>query len=121
MNIAVELEPKNYKYMQKDPIFMPIREKVVPPQEHIDEQVETISEKTKNEQIKEDRKIDKENKNSNKDKDEKRKQKLSMREKKVREHLAKTCILVQNLDQKDLNKIRGIQEKQIDEGEKQKE
>ncbi len=37
MNVAVQLDARAYKQMQKDPIFMPIRNSITPPQESIEE------------------------------------------------------------------------------------
>ena len=42
MNVAVELDPRSYKQMQKDPVFMPIKEKIMPPAEDIKQAKEEI-------------------------------------------------------------------------------
>ncbi len=50
MNVAVELDPKIYKQAQKDPVFIPIREKINSPEENSiqKENNNTLSKKEKN-------------------------------------------------------------------------
>ena len=90
MNVAVELDPRTYKQMQKDPLFTPIKEKVSPPQEVIEEEKQEV------------KKI------------------LTNKETKVNKHLTKMCMLVENLSNEDLQVIRKSKEKQIEKDEKQK-
>ena len=90
MNVAVELDPRTYKQMQKDPLFTPIREEVSPPQEVAEEEKQEI------------KKI------------------LTNKETKVNKHLTKMCMLVENLSNEDLQAIRKTKEKQIEKDEKQK-
>lgn len=91
MNVAVQLDIRAYKQMQKDPIFMPIRNSVIPPQESIEEEKAV------------------------------KKKLLTQKEKTVNKHLTKMCILIENLSNEDLQVIRKQKEKQKEKEEKQKE
>ena len=90
MNVAVQLDSKAYKQMQKDPLFTPIKTEVPPPQEVVEEEKQEI------------------------------KKTLTKKEKNVNKHLSKMCMLVENLSNEDLQVIRKAKEKQIDKEEKQK-
>ena len=90
MNVAVDLDPKNYKLSQKDPLFMPIRKEIHKPEE-VEKQ--------------EDEKIEKEN--------EKELNSLTKnKEKKVYYHLFKTNLLIENLSNEDLRMIKNKMKKQ---------
>ena len=89
MNVAVQLDSKAYKQMQKDPLFTPIKEEVPPPQEVVEEEKQEI------------------------------KKTLTKKETNVNKHLSKMCMLVENLSNEDLKVIRKTKEKQIDKEEKQ--
>ena len=89
MNVAVQLDSKAYKQMQKDPLFTPIKEEVPPPQEVVEEEKQEI------------------------------KKTLTKKETNVNKHLSKMCMLVENLSNEDLQVIRKAKEKQIDKEEKQ--
>lgn len=97
MNVAVQLDEKSYKLMQKDPLFTPIKQEVIPPP------------KVQEEYHKEEEKVTT------------KKTKKSQKEKKVDKHLTKMCILVENLSSDDIKIIRNQKEKQIEKEEKQKE
>lgn len=48
MNVAVQLDPKVYKQVQRDPVFTPIKEKINPPEENKEnEKNKTLSKKEK--------------------------------------------------------------------------
>lgn len=93
MKVAVELDSKIYKQMQKDPVFIPIRNEIPPPQEN-QEELETN-----------------------------KKQIATQKEKKVNKHLTKICMLVGSLSNEDLQVIRNrkAKEKSQQREEKQKE
>lgn len=90
MNVAVQLDSRAYKQMQKDPLFAPIKEDVPPPQEVVEEEKQEI------------------------------KKVLTKKETKVNKHLTKMCMLVENLSNEDLQVIRKSKQNQIDRDEKQK-
>ena len=90
MNVAVQLDSRAYKQMQKDPLFAPIKEDVPPPQEVVEEEKQEI------------------------------KKVLTKKETKVNKHLTKMCMLVENLSGEDLQIIRKSKQNQIDRDEKQK-
>ena len=90
MNVAVQLDSRAYKQMQKDPLFTPIKEDVTPPQEVVEEEKQEI------------------------------KKVLTKKETKVNKHLTKMCMLVENLSNEDLQVIRKSKQNQIDRDEKQK-
>lgn len=46
MKVAVDLEPQNYKYLQKDPIFTPIRKEVPKPEKIEKQEVEEVKKET---------------------------------------------------------------------------
>lgn len=90
MNVAVQLDSRAYKQMQKDPLFAPIKEDVPPPQEVVEEEKQEI------------------------------KKVLTKKETKVNKHLTKMCMLVENLSNEDLQVIRKSKQNQIGRDEKQK-
>ena len=47
MNVAIELDPKIYKQVQKDPTFTPIKEKLNPPTEEVKNVSEKLTKKEK--------------------------------------------------------------------------
>ena len=134
MNVAIQLNPRVYKQMQKDPLFTPIREAVKPPQEVIEEAKQEI-EKTLAKEVAEEQKIDKnltkevaeeqeKDKNIVNEEPEERKQQISSltkKEIKVNKHLSKMCMLVENLSGEDIQIIKKMKEKQLNKEEKQKE
>ena len=42
MNVAVQLDERVYKQLQKDPLFLPIRSKIEPPQKEVQQQRKRI-------------------------------------------------------------------------------
>lgn len=107
MKVAVELDAKNYKQLQKDPIFMPIRKEVPKPEIIEKKEVEEVNKET-DEEIKQ---LHQEKKN----------QKQSQKEKKVFQHLFKTNILIENLSNEDLTAIRNRRKKEKLQEKEQKE
>ena len=90
MNVAVDLDPRNYKLSQKDPLFMPIRKEIHKPEEvekQEDEKIEKETEKELNSLTKN-------------------------KEKKVYNHLLKTNLLIENLSNEDLMMIKNKMKKQ---------
>lgn len=103
MNVAVDLDPRNYKLSQKDPLFMPIRKEIHKPEEvekQEDEKIEKETEKELNSLTKN-------------------------KEKKVYYHLFKTNLLIENLSNEDLmmikNKMKKQKTKEIEQKEKGQE
>lgn len=97
MKVAVNLDSKNYKQLQKDPIFTPIRKEVPKPEEINREEVQEVKKETDKEmeQIKNGQK-----------------NRIPSKEKKVYYHLMKTNLLIENLSNEDLMSIRKQKEKQ---------
>lgn len=87
MNIAVELDPNTYNKVQKEDVFLPIRNEIKKPQ------------KIENEQ--------------------KRRTKLLLKERKAFNHLAKTCSLINSMNNEDLVIFKNVKEKEKEEKEKQ--
>lgn len=98
MNVAVQLDAKTYKQAQKDPVFLPIRDEIQKPEEK--EGIETEAET--------------ENKNTSKN------HTLTKKEKKVNKHLMKTCILVKNLSDEDIQMSKKSRQLEIEKEDKQK-
>lgn len=92
MKVAVELDSKNYKQLQKDPIFIPIRQNVPKPQE------------IENKEEEKDTKIQE-----------------NIKEKKVYRHLMKTNLLIENLSNEDLMIIRNRRERHEEKEKQQRE
>ncbi len=108
MKVAVDLEPQNYKYLQKDPIFTPIRQEVPKPEKVERQEIAEVKKETDEEmkQIIE---------------EDEGKKKIISKEKKVYRHLFKTNLLMENLSNEDLMMIRNKREKQKMQEKTQKE
>lgn len=104
MKVAVNLEPQNYKQLQKDPIFMPIRKEVPKPEKIEKKEIEDINKETEKEisQF-----VNKNNKLS--------------KERKIYYHLMKTNLLIENLSNEDLKMIKNQKIKQKMQEKEQKE
>ena len=102
MKVAVDLNPRNYKQLQKDPIFMPIRQEIPKPEEVKKQEVEKVQEES-NEEM-QDLIANNEHKEGE--------QAKFIKERKVYYHLMKTNLLIENLSKEDLIKIRKQKEKQ---------
>lgn len=87
MNVAIELDPKIYKQVQKDPLFNPIKQQINQPIETNKKQYKLLNQKEKN----------------------------------VNKHLMKTCILVKNLNKKDIQNVKINNKIKFEKNEKQKE
>lgn len=107
MKVAVELDAKNYKQLQKDPIFIPIRKDIPKPEIIEKKEVEEVNKET-----------DEEMKQIQKEKENK---KQLQKEKKVFQHLLKTNILIENLSNEDLIAIRNRKKKEKIQEKEQKE
>ena len=107
MKVAVNLDSTNYKQLQKDPIFIPIRQEIPKPEKIEKQEIEEVKKETDQEmkQIVE----------------EKGKKKIVSKEKKVFRHLFKTNLLMENLSNEDLMRIRNKKEKQKIQEKEQKE
>ncbi len=111
MKVAVDLEPKNYKQLQKDPIFTPIRKEVPKPEQVEKKEIEEVQKETDGEM----HELLEEQQNTNK------RNKDSSKEKKVYSHLMKTNLLIENLSNEDILMIRNKMEKQKMQEKQQKE
>lgn len=104
MKVAVELDPKNYKQLQKDPLFMPIRSEVPKPEQIEKKEIEEVRKETDEEM----QKIVET-------------KKKPLKERKVYYHLMKTNLLIENLSNEDLIMIRNQKKKQKIKEKEQKE
>lgn len=108
MKVAVDLDSTNYKQLQKDPIFTPIRQEIPKPEKIEKQEIEEVKKETDQEMkhiVEED----------------KGKKKIVSKEKKVFRHLFKTNLLMENLSNEDLMMIRNKKEKQKIQEKQQKE
>lgn len=108
MKVAVDLDSTNYKQLQKDPIFTPIRQEIPKPEKIEKQEIEEVKKETDQEMkyiVEED----------------KGKKKIVPKEKKVFRHLFKTNLLMENLSNEDLMMIRNKKEKQKIQEKHQKE
>lgn len=108
MKVAVNLDWANYKLLQKDPIFAPIRGEVPKPEKIKKQEIEEVKKET-----------DKEMKQAVEE--DNGKKKIASKEKKVFRHLFKTNLLMENLSNEDLMMIRNRREKQKMQEKQQKE
>lgn len=91
MNVAIELDEKAYKQLQKDPVFLPIRNEIAPPKQEFEHEQET------------------------------RKKELTAKERKASSHLSQTCLLVQSLSNEDLESFKRKTQKERSKQWQQKE
>ena len=89
MNIAIELDSKIYDKVQRENVFIPIKNDIRKPEKIL--------------------------------KEEKRKNKLLAKERKVLNHLSKTCSLISNLNNDDFISMKKLKEKELQKEEKQRE
>ncbi len=108
MKVAVNLDSTNYKQLQKDPIFIPIRQEIPKPEKIEKQEIEEVKKET-----------DQEMKQIVEEKEGKKK--IVSKEKKVFRHLFKTNLLMENLSNEDLMRIRNKKEKQKIQEKEQKE
>ena len=102
MKVAVDLNPKSYNQLQKDPIFMPIRQKIPKPEKIKNQELEKIQNSVEEETEKQMTNNELKNKEQTK----------SIKEKKVYYHLMKTNMLIENLSNEDIKMIINKKEKQ---------
>lgn len=108
MKVAVNLDSTNYKQLQKDPIFTSIRQEIPKPEKIEKQEIEEVKKET-----------DQEMKQIVEEKEGKKK--IVSKEKKVFRHLFKTNLLMENLSNEDLMRIRNKKEKQKMQEKEQKE